>query len=729
MDLPEFLRKKRTFRNSKGTIPFTGIRGNAGFSLIGILVSSGIGLLVIASINQVFIHLATRISQHEDRYKKIHFHAYIVDTLSDPDACLNTLGDPLILDSSNELIVPAIKDNAIPPNTFDLTTAAAKKEMKTKYGIGDFQQLKFTAYDTTAKTAQLTLIAKRLLHKQIPIYEINTIFHLKEVEVSSSKITGCQVIGSSLVGGGDSGATLSDYYNLDDTGGAGKTLIGYDGPTGIAGASTTAVGYKAGGSSSTGTNNTLLGYEAGTVNTSGSDNVLLGYQAGQKNTSGEKNIFIGYQAGEKSSSARENTFMGYDAGEQNLVDKNTAVGYRAGESSYVGEENVFLGFEAGASVNVGSGRNTFAGYQAGSSGGTNDADNVLIGSEASASGDNNIIIRAGTANERELHDQPNPNPCGSPNPPCVFISKNDTLAGYNNILIGSFSLEEGKEHLSGTYSLWIQGLIKGNAKEKWVSIQHDLEAKNLYASLHSSSDKRLKREIKKLERSLETINQLKAYRFKWRSVAEGKKNKNHFGFIAQEVKLLTPEVVTKNRKGFLTVNYTELVPLTVSAFQELQRIVKASFLKVADKLSKARKQVAEQLKIVDLKFQGYIKSVEESITKQLLEIKVEIEAKISEARVAMSGRLVDAEDITEENTKILANLNTQVAGVKQFVQSNQKTIKDLSARRQSGGMIKAFNSHKKELLDAKTRLAQTNQQLQNYKERLKTLEDSLKELL
>ena len=76
-------------------------------------------------------------------------------------------------------------------------------------------------------------------------------------------------------------------------------------------------------------------------------------------------------------------------------------------------------------------------------------------------------------------------------------------------------------------------------------------------------------------------------------------------------------------------------------------------MKVADKLSKARKQIVEQLKVVDLKFQGYIKSAGESITKQLLEIKVEIEAKISEARVAMSGRLVDAEGITGENTRAL----------------------------------------------------------------------------
>ena len=211
-------------------------------------------------------------------------------------------------------------------------------------------------------------------------------------------------------------------------------------------------------------------------------------------------------------------------------------------------------------------------------------------------------------------------------------------------------------------------------------------------------------------------------------MAEGKKNKNHFGFIAQEVKLLTPEVVTKNRKGFLAVNYTELVPLTVSAFQELQGIVKASLLKVADKLSKARKQVAEQLKIVDLKLQEYIKSVEKSITKQLLEVKVEIEVKISEARVAMSGRLVDAEDITAKNTKALEKLNTETARAKQSVKYNQKTVKELNLK-QSGSLVKVFVPHKKELLETKKKLAQAQEQLESYKERLTTLQDTLKELL
>ena len=241
------------------------------------------------------------------------------------------------------------------------------------------------------------------------------------------------------------------------------------------------------------------------------------------------------------------------------LDKNTAVGYQAGENSYIGEENVFFGSGSGKYFNIGDGRNTFAGYQTGlpSSVVNNEVDNVLIGADANASGDNNIVIRAGATNERQLHDQPNPDPCGSPNPPCVFISKNDTPAGYNNILIGSFSLEEGKEQMTGTHSLWIQGLIKGNAKEKWVSIQDDLDARNLYASLHSSSDKRLKREIKKLNHSLETINQLKAYRFKWRNVTEGKKNKNHFGFIAQEVKLLTPEVVDKKQKGLFNCQLSQ----------------------------------------------------------------------------------------------------------------------------------------------------------------------------
>ena len=706
MDLLVFLWKKgkRAYSSLKAVLSLKSINGNAGFSLVGILVSSGIGLLVIVSINQVFIHLATRVSQNEDRYKKILFHSYIVDTLSDPKACLNTLGDPLTLDSSNELIVPAIKDNGSPPEIFDLTTPEAKKEMKTKYGIGDFQELKFQDYNATAKTAQLILIAKRLLHKQIPIYEQNTVFHLKDVEVSSNKVTGCRVIGSVLEGGGVCGAS-TDYYKADCND---KTLIGYDGPIDISGDFTTAVGYKAGSSSSTGANNTFLGYEAGTDNTSGRDNVLLGYQAGEENTSGEDNTYAGYQAGEENTSGEDNTYAGYRAGEestiaakvvslgfeagrQNSNDENTYVGYQAGENSQVGTRKTFIGYQAGQNISTG-GINTFIGYEAGIGADFSATNNIFIGSGASDPGSNNIVIRAGSTNERRLHPDDGI-------PPDFYISKNSKQRD-NNIFIGSFSEGKEKELTEKSDFLWIKDLIKGDTKEKWVSIQYDLDARNLYASLHSSSDKRLKREIKKLNHSLETINQLKAYRFKWKNVTENKKNKNHFGFMAQEVQLLTPEVVEKNRKGFLTVNYPELLPLLVSAFQEFQGIVKASLLKVADKLSKARKQVAEQLKIVDLKLQEYIKSVEESITKQLLEVKVEIEVKISEARVAMSGRLVDAEDITAKNTKALEKLNIETAQAKQSVKYNKKTVKALSLK-QSGSLVKVFAPHKKELLENK----------------------------
>ena len=207
------------------------------------------------------------------------------------------------------------------------------------------------------------------------------------------------------------------------------------------------------------------------------------------------------------------------------------------------------------------------------------------------------------------------------------LKKNKNIAkakpGNNNIIIGSFSAKKEKEIMSKNSNyLWVQGLIEGNAREQWVAINSSLESKNLYASLHSHSDRRLKKDIKPLffrgeipafaERAegagvidkkrktdgqtkevtfLEKLNRLKAYSFKWKDTAPTGKAKKHFGFIAQETKKVIPEVVEKDRKGFFTIRYTELIPVIVSAFQEFQKAVGDHFSRLWSVLKKLIKEV------------------------------------------------------------------------------------------------------------------------------------------
>ena len=46
-------------------------------------------------------------------------------------------------------------------------------------------------------------------------------------------------------------------------------------------------------------------------------------------------------------------------------------------------------------------------------------------------------------------------------------------------------------------------------------------------------------------------------------------DQKHYGFIAQDVQKLFPELVKEDGSGYLSVNYVELIPILVNAVQEL----------------------------------------------------------------------------------------------------------------------------------------------------------------
>ena len=49
----------------------------------------------------------------------------------------------------------------------------------------------------------------------------------------------------------------------------------------------------------------------------------------------------------------------------------------------------------------------------------------------------------------------------------------------------------------------------------------------------------------------------------------------HYGLVAQEVQQILPNLVYENCDGYLSVNYTELIPLLIQEIQELSAEVKA----------------------------------------------------------------------------------------------------------------------------------------------------------
>jgi hypothetical protein len=77
------------------------------------------------------------------------------------------------------------------------------------------------------------------------------------------------------------------------------------------------------------------------------------------------------------------------------------------------------------------------------------------------------------------------------------------------------------------------------------------------------SDKNLKENIEPIEDPLDKIMSLQGVTFDWR-----KNGKHDFGFIAQEVRDLIPEIVRKDRsRDTLTVDYAKIIPFLVEAIK------------------------------------------------------------------------------------------------------------------------------------------------------------------
>lgn len=90
----------------------------------------------------------------------------------------------------------------------------------------------------------------------------------------------------------------------------------------------------------------------------------------------------------------------------------------------------------------------------------------------------------------------------------------------------------------------------------------------------STSDSRLKTNIKFIESPIEKITQIGGYTFDWKSDPELVKlhgfEGHDIGVIAEEIEKVLPEVVTTRESGYKAVKYEKIVPLLIEAIKELK---------------------------------------------------------------------------------------------------------------------------------------------------------------
>jgi hypothetical protein len=82
---------------------------------------------------------------------------------------------------------------------------------------------------------------------------------------------------------------------------------------------------------------------------------------------------------------------------------------------------------------------------------------------------------------------------------------------------------------------------------------------------NSSSDKRLKKNIRTLSSALDTVASLRGVTFEWKE-GGGKS----IGLIAQEVKEVVPDIVVADDNGYLGIKYTNIIGILVEAIKEQQ---------------------------------------------------------------------------------------------------------------------------------------------------------------
>ena len=98
---------------------------------------------------------------------------------------------------------------------------------------------------------------------------------------------------------------------------------------------------------------------------------------------------------------------------------------------------------------------------------------------------------------------------------------------------------------------------------------------NLSAGLTCSSDKRLKKDISSIANPLAIIQKIEGKTYYWKSEKyqnRGYDNKKQFGFIAQQIEEVLPELVVTQDDGFKSVDYIKVIPILTEALKDLSAI-------------------------------------------------------------------------------------------------------------------------------------------------------------
>jgi hypothetical protein len=338
---------------------------------------------------------------------------------------------------------------------------------------------------------------------------------------------------------------------------------------GCTNASNAALGCCALRSLSSGTGNAALGCNALCSNTTGQGNVAIGVNAGCSMVTSVNNVFVGNSAG-LANIGSGSVGIGTSALVNNTTaGRNVAVGEQASQSNVTGEYNVALGW--GALQNATGGCNTALGGVAGQAI-TTGTYNVAIGANIQVPfGNQSCQLAIGWENCRWITGDGGKNLCVYN----AFVFKPGGGAGPTGIAANdTYFFADGSNGASLS-----MGNIFGNGKD-YVMFRNPSntvigriqQTSNTTIAYVTSSDYRLKENVKDIEGATEVLRALPVHEFNFISEPEVV----HQGFLAHELQEFVPLAVTgtkdevdeEGNPKYQGVDASKVVPLLVAALKE-----------------------------------------------------------------------------------------------------------------------------------------------------------------
>lgn len=198
-----------------------------------------------------------------------------------------------------------------------------------------------------------------------------------------------------------------------------------------------------------------------------------------------------------------------------------------------------------------------------------EASSAGLWSQSADSGDAVVRSRSG----RKLHLQSGFGAAGISLGSSGNVGIGFTDPGYKLSVNGGIWAQNGIDCLGSIYS-WANLTALGDI---WTS---DVFRQGSGCSVvwNTCSDIRLKKNIESLQNCVDDLSRLSAIRFDWRREEfpeRGFPAGRQTGLIAQEVQQVMPEAVQKNADGYLSVDYSRLVPLLVGSLKEQQNQIES----------------------------------------------------------------------------------------------------------------------------------------------------------